>query len=295
MTFPTPSSPSPHAQRPLVIMACAASVLGSLRNGIAIAQESQLHGLDVDVRSSWLMPTNLSVTDLATPHNVAIRSIWLPERVDGWQAARRRERIETFLRAAAERNGQMNLILPRVTTDAESTSLNGFVRTLRRDVSRRLQITLAINAAALMRNADHLDRINAIRRAVEEWDYQVALDLTGDLSVRWETEAVIAKLGARLAVVRIDPWLLADGRPDVTPRGRLAARTIAMLVDQGYHGMIAVHADAPGWTGRTDVTASATLARALRDDIMQRSVRNITMLRDVPTEQKDPTRDLPER
>jgi hypothetical protein len=65
-----------------------------------------------------------------------------------------------------------------------------------------------------------------MRRIAEEWDFGIALDLSGRFDPTWEAEAAIARLGNRLKLLRLSaaaPSRSAVGRDRVACRALHAA------------------------------------------------------------------------
>lgn len=129
------------------------------------------------------------------------------------------------------------MVTPRAT--AENVPLNA----LAHEQAKAFGIRLALEVRAdtlLDERGPHLTRVANIRRFAEEWDLDVALDLgSGDLA-GWETEAALMRLFPRLTLVRIGPMHGPGGKHAVTPGASVAMRTVKMLADQAFGGLISV-------------------------------------------------------
>jgi hypothetical protein len=107
---------------------------------------------------------------------------------------------------------------------------------------------------------DHLARLALLRHMAAEWEFDLALDLTGPLDETWEAEAAIGRLGGRLALIRLGaPY---DAHPD-SARWRMTRRVVAAALDAGFSGTFALCPRVSLWwlAGRPDV------ALLLRDGI----------------------------
>jgi hypothetical protein len=115
----------------------------------------------------------------------------------------------------------------------------------------RLPESTRIALATRPRNPDggrgHLSRLSLLRSVAEEWDFDLALDLSGPVDWLWEAEAAVLRLGPRLRLIRVtcpSPAL------DTHIRSRLTQRTIAAAVDSAFDGVIAVVVPLPFWRWR---------------------------------------------
>lgn len=283
------------ASRPTVVLGGNAGWLGSTRVALATASLGAFHAIDLDLRSTWLPPSWTRITPVAEREIIRVRSVWLPEVVKGFAEHQRSHRLEEFLRHGQGELGLRELIVPRLLPERAS----GFnVSRHARDFTKRsngvVRLVIGIRAETLIRSANHLDRIMSIRRAVEEWDLEIALDLTGTVSPRWESEAAIAKVLPRLSVVRIESWLKPDGTIDTSPRGQLAARTIAMLSDQKYTGIISLYPVTSTLLIRPTVASMAAMAELLYRDIQNRYARSSSIpTLDSPVPYPHPSADRP--
>ncbi len=299
MTAPLPSEPViASAPRPTIVLAGAAGALGSVRETLRTAAHGPFYAVDLDVRQSWWQPSWRSVSAIASRETVRVRSIWLPEHISGIAFEGRSRRLDDFLRHGRDEFGLRELIVPRLTSETQGFNVSRLARDLSKRTNGAVRLAIGIRAETLIREPDHLDRISAIRRAVEEWDLDIALDLTGDVSSRWEAEAVVARILPRLALVRLNPWLRMDGVPDSGIAGHLAGRTIAMLMDQGYSGIISLHPFTAAWPNRVSTPAALAIAELLQEDVLSRHARMSAALRisteaPFPHPSPDrPTRDL---
>lgn len=266
----TPQSRTPNAGRPTIVLGGVPSALGSVTNALAVSQLGPFYALDLDLRNGWIPPVWRQIASRNEQSTVRMRSLWLPATLTGFRVDQRHARITELIAHGRDQLGLREIIMPRLTADASQLNLTSEVRTLAKSSNGVIRIAIGIRAASIMRHADHLDRIAAIRRTVEEWEYGVALDLTGDIPTGWEAEAAVARLIHRLAVVRLEPWLLPGGQPNLSPAGQLAARTLVMLADQGYSGIISLQTIGGSLIERTRIGHAAAHSQLLYDDAMRR-------------------------
>ncbi len=136
---------------------------------------------------------------------------------------------------------------------------------LRRLVPSKTQIAIGLRSRDLEGTRDHLFALAALRRYAEEWDFQLALDVSGRIDPAWEVEAALMRLLPRLALVRLR-WPLcphAQHGPDCT-----TARTVATLKDLRFTGNIAIVPSVgmwQRWWGPAIAEATRVSAGALRE------------------------------
>ena len=261
---------TPANGRPTIVLGGSVSTLGSAANALAVGHAGPFYALDLDLRDAWLPPAWDQIASRHAQSTIRLRSLWLPATLTGFNIDRRHTRISELLAHGRDDLGLRELIVPRLSAETPGVNLAAEARAFTKASNGVVRIAIGIRAASLMRHADHLDRLAAVRRTIEEWDLAVALDLTGDIPTGWEAEAAIARLVLRMSLVRLEPWLLPTGQPNLTPAGQLAARSLAMLADQGYAGIISLHAIGGGVLDRTRVGRAAALSQLLYDDALRR-------------------------
>jgi hypothetical protein len=131
-------------------------------------------------------------------------------------------------------------------------------------VEDRDGVRIAISLMAENREGTraHLDRISTLRHIAEEWDLDLALDLTGAIDPRWEAEAAILRMGERLTVVRLtpptdDPRKSSYGRP----KDQMVHRVISTLVDTNFAGILSLRTRLPWWNWSDPAGVSAEVVR----------------------------------
>lgn len=229
------STPRPSFRRPTILVGSDATLLGRPTVDADDASSSGLYGIDLDLRHAWRPPGDADIERLG---GIRVRSAWLPTRYGGMAIDQREHRLRSFLTQAATRHGLRTLVItPRATS--ENVALNVLAHEQAKAFGIRL--ALEVRAEALLdERGPHLTRVANIRRFAEEWDLDIALDLgSGDLA-GWETEAALMRLFPRLALVRIGPMHGPGGQHAVTPGASVSMRTVKMLADQAFGGLISV-------------------------------------------------------
>jgi hypothetical protein len=209
------------------------AAFGSLSRALAEAQAHQFFALDVDTRTTW-MPTPVPQAGV-----VRVRSAWVPGSIDGWLATRRRARLEAFLDHAAREMGLRTIVLPR---SAEVRSGATLARELRARFGPQTQsgirFALGVRGSLVPRGHDQLSQLSALRHQAEEWDFDLALDLAGEVPHYLEAEAAVLRLLPRLALVRVPSWVSPSG--ELNTGDPISRRVVAILADQGYAGTISI-------------------------------------------------------
>jgi hypothetical protein len=187
-------------------------------------------------------------------------SAWLGETLPG--SARYLCERATFIVPLDRLNGG------RKSQAFDSTAMNE----LRRAVPEASSIAVAINPVNHEGTRSHLDRISALRHMAEEWDVDIALDLTGDVDARWEAEAAMLRLGDRLKVVRLVPPSFDRafvGHDSLHVREVSVARVLAAIADFGFGPTLSIKVGVPFWdwanpiaiAERCAIARNATIAR----------------------------------
>lgn len=236
-----PKETPPLGGRPTVLYGGEATRLGSLGGLIQSASAHEFYSVDIDLRSSWLAPSWLAVASQLSRHMIRVRSVWLPGMLAGPLVNQRTDRLMEFLRGCRRDHGLRTIVIPRAAHIRRGSSLGPLIRQFASDRTGPVpRVAVGVRAIDLGAERGHLDHLRSIRRLAEEWDLDVALDLTGRVPRDWEAEAAIMRLLPRLALVRIAPES-REGlyRTSVGTRS-MAARSIAILADQGYTGPISV-------------------------------------------------------
>ncbi len=232
----SPSSFQPNG-RPTIVTGVCPTITGSLSNAFVRARDHQFFALDIDLRSTWLPPSG--VPDAPGIDVVRIRSIWVPSSVDGWAASRRMDRLTAFLNQSADSMGLRTIVLPRMAESGTGTQIGAVLRK-RLDPAARsaVRFAIGIRGSRIQRGHDQLVQLTSLRHTAEEWDLDLALDLSGDVPHYLEAEAAVLRLLPRLSLVRIPTWVSRAG--ELSTDDPISRRVIAILADQGYAGAISI-------------------------------------------------------
>ena len=237
MLPPSPLQPNGPSGRPTIVTGVCPTVAGSLVNAFAGARDHQFYALDVDLRSSWMPPATIPVapgTDV-----IRIRSVWVPDRIDGWLDAKRMGRMMSFLTAAAGSMSLRTIILPRSAESGAGSTMGANLRKqLDPAIQNSVRFAIGIRGSRIHRGHDQLVQLTALRHMAEEWDLDLALDLAGDVPHYLEAEAAVLRLLPRLTMVRIPTWVSRTG--ELSTDDPISRRVVAILADQGYAGAISI-------------------------------------------------------
>lgn len=250
-----------HSLMPRVTLSIGASRWSGPPSRVPAAIAADLDGLDLHLRrrsSSWSAPA-------ASGRALAIHAIWAPSTPSGARA-----NIDQLLSVSRElgttsRGAALVLDGDRALTQGdERRATIEAVERLRRHLPTQTPVLVSISAKRLEGGRDHLRHLTGIRRLTEEWDFGVALDLSGPIDETWEAEAAITRLMPRLWLLRVGTL---DGRGRAFGRPTLTARALAAAADCGFGGIIALAPALPfwnSWRSRALVRAYSTAAERIR-------------------------------
>jgi hypothetical protein len=234
-----------------------------------IAAVASVDGVDVDVTSplrAWLA----SCFGAAERPYVPVRSIWVP--IDGLRSPRNRRLIDTLASHQPDAPPRVIAVLPN----------SGSVRDLARvfdptwSALASCQIAIGLAATGLKGGRPHLVQLGGIRRFAEEWDLAIAVDLAGRFDPTWEAEAAVARLGDRLAILRLSAT--APSRAAVG-RDRVACRALHAAIDRAPSLDVALSAPTPVPFPATPRAAAHAAQRAI-DYIAERATLHAQALRE---------------
>ncbi len=242
MSSRTRNNDNPHAGgRPTVIYGGEATWLGSLGGQIPAASEHEFYGVDIDLRSTWMAPSWSAVATNLSRHIIRVRSVWIAGMLSGPLVSQRTERLLDFLRGCRGEHGLRTIVIPRAAHIRRGSSLGPHIRQFTAERAGTVpRVAVGIRAADLGAERGHLDHLRSIRHLAEEWDLDVALDLTGRVSRDWEAEAAIIRLLPRLTLVRLTPESGSRHVRHPIAGRSITTRSVAILADQGYTGAISV-------------------------------------------------------
>lgn len=262
--------------RPTILLGARASRLGTMNGIVRDMSEQRFFAADLDLRSVWIAPSWTHLAADASRSMVRVRSAWIAGVIAGPASGLRLLRMTTLLRGCKDDLGLRTIVIPRAAHLRRGSSIGPSIKEIVSDRTKTsARIAVGIRAVDFADDRRHLDQLVATRRMAEEWDLDIALDLTGNVSLSWEAEAAIIRLMPRLTLVRLHSWIAGDGSGPSQVRQAIALRTIAMLADQGYAGSISLlPAPAPWWSMTATVgSGPETLARELILDRYDRQSR----------------------
>ncbi len=185
------------------------------------------------------------MADLVADHGLPVRSLWVP-----WVGMAGTRRWVTQAAAAATTAGLVDAstIVTRLPNrpgePLSRTAVSGLTAALRGMLPSETHVVVALGGGQLEGGRSHLAQLTVLRRLAEEWDFGIALDLVGRLDPRWEAEAAVARLGARLTLLRVPALSSGSG---LDSRSRIVARTIASALDAGRPDVFALVPAPGGW------------------------------------------------
>lgn len=250
----------PQPLPPLVSLATGAAFL-RLSTLFRVARDAGADGIELDL-SGRPLPDPQQLVAVAKRHGVPVRSVWVPRSSlwTGWRSLRGLEAAAALARAA----GAGSLIVE--SPMAGDGSVPRIAITARVEAARLLlrpgtRVVVALRHRHLEGGRRHLVQMTTLRRLAEEWEFDVALDLTGALDARWEAEAAVSRLGARLTMIRL-PTDVAAG--SARSANRAAVRALAAAIDGGHPAQFAVVPAVPFWQSGHVPALARTYADAKR-------------------------------
>jgi hypothetical protein len=227
------------AKRPTILAGAGTSPFGSLGRTLRAAETLQFFAVDLDLRQAWLMPSATSLGRAGDQGIVRIRSAWIPGSITGPRHDARTAGLWSGLVHAATHLGLRTVIVPHRAEVIRGDWLGSESRRVFRESNLGLvRHAIGIRGAAIQRGHEQLRQLQMLRHTAEEWDLDLALDLTGDVPHYLEAEAAILRLISRLTVVRIPSWVSANG--ELNTADPISRRVISILADQGYAGTISI-------------------------------------------------------
>lgn len=257
--------------RPIVLFGGEATWFGSMGGIIESASEHEFYSVDVDLRSSWMAPSWAAIGPRLARTMIRIRSVWIPGMLSGAMSIQRTDRLMEFLAGSRNDLGLRTIVIPRAAHIRRGSSMGPPIRELASDRSgANLRIAVGIRAIDLASERDHLEHLLSIRHLAEEWDLDVALDLTGHVPRDWEAEAAIIRLLPRLALIRMSPVIGEGVNPRSITTQSIAARSVAILADQGYSGSISLAPAARPFRSRFVARGPGVSEMMARDAVLDR-------------------------
>ena len=232
---------------PPVSLSTRASTALRLRTFFRVAAEAGVDGIDLDLSGPVGRVTPAAVAGLVDASGVPINSVWVSRVLPGPWARRRSDEAARLAAAVARAAPAPTLIVdarPRGGAEFSRSALAEIAGTVRDWAGDGVRVAIALRPHHLAGGRAHLAHVAILRRLIEEWDLDLALDLLGPVDPQWEVEAAVSRLLPRLAVVRLGPVPVPA---PASRRGRLAARALLAALDAGFGGTLAVAPSLPAW------------------------------------------------
>lgn len=243
----------------------------------AAIAEARLQGIDLDLTTPlrrWRLARQVLGKDAISD----IRSIWLPS--SGFQGDQRVSRFVTIWEGAQDGEA-VTLIVPAqgsLSSPMSSRQVQQAI-TLQREAPTAARVALAIHPRNPDGGRSHLIHLSALRAVAEEWDLELALDLTGHVDWLWEAEAAMYRMMPRLSLIRLTFPL---PRLDAHVRTRMTKRVLAAAIDGGFAGAIALSVPLAMWRWRNE-RALASIAASAAGQLAERfGISAQYMSRDLP-------------
>lgn len=230
---------------PSLIFSTRAGRLSRLQTLLRAARDAGADGVDLDLSGRLVRPSPHAIAELVADQGLPVQSLWVPTRGRG--GARCWASQASAAAATARLVGASALVVRLPTHPGEPlsrTALTGSTEALRGMIPSETRVVVAVGGGHLVGGRSHLAQLSVLRRLAEEWDFEIALDLFDRLDPRWEAEAAVTRLGARLTLLRVPAPSL--GRTfDV--RSRIVTRTVASALDAGRPAIFALVPAPGGW------------------------------------------------
>jgi hypothetical protein len=261
---------NPGSPRPRFAVSSRSTPLLGCDDLVRVADAAAVDGVDLDLTGSSLRKHFAHVDRL--PGLEGVLSLWLPSSSE--------------FSAGSSVNGGIPEGSVVVVDEERGSTPNGKVQLAAATRMRELlpgstRVALAVRPRNPDAGRAHLTRLTFLRNVAEEWDLDLALDLSGPVDWLWEAEAAVFRLAPRLRLLRI---VFPLPTLDAQTRSRLTQRTIAASIDASFDGLIAVVCPMPCWRWRS----AAALERSTRFAVERLGSR----FGIVPTR---PQRDVPQR
>jgi hypothetical protein len=254
---------------PRVAISTRSSPLLSLPKWREVCEHAGINAVDLDIASPVrrrLALRGLNRDSLAIP---AIQSVWIGH--------------ECPAPLAGLMSSDSMLILPQTSIQGGRKSKTVEPKTLddvRSKFSEQIRVAISLEPINHEGTRTHLDRISAIRHVAEEWDFDIALDLTGPIDHRWEAEAAVLRLGERLRLIRLTPpafyrarfWQDSTHLRDVT-----VSRVLSALADFGFATTLSFKLRTSFWNWSNPVAIADEMSLALAATLAKFQVQSTSI------------------
>lgn len=227
------------SRRPTILAGTATSILGSPGSSLRAAEALQFFAIDLDLRSTVRMPQAGALGADRPDNLIRVKSVWIPGSIHGPMSSQRTDALWSLLDRSAQSLGLRTIVIPHSNEVTRGDWLGAESRRRLRETQRDfIRHAIGIRGSSIYRGHDQLSQLQMIRHSSEEWDLDIALDLTGDVPHYLEAEAAIMRLLPRLTLVRIPSWVSSTG--ELNTNDPISRRVVAILADQGFSGTISI-------------------------------------------------------
>jgi len=227
--------------------------------------------VDADRRFIGLQPRQ--ILHHARSFRADVASVWLPVRSRFGGPLSERDR-QVLIDSAVDAAAPLVVRLPRNEIGRLTrTTVTNLTDSLQQIVPPTTRVTVAVPTAWLVGGRPHLVQLTALRRICEEWDIDIALDLTGPIDPQWEAEAAVLRIGSRLRIVRIAALPVTANSTD--SQARLTDRALIPALESGSLASVSLSPPIrPLLSARESVLVKTITA--LADAVVARSRRVIS-------------------
>lgn len=248
------------------------SIMGSPGASLRAAEALQFFALDLDLRSSFRIPSAHALGADQPDNLIRVKSIWIPGSITGPLSSQRTDALWALLDKGARSLGLRTIVIPHSSEVTRGAWLGAESRRRSRETQRDyIRHAIGIRGSSINRGHDQLSQLQMIRHSSEEWDLDIALDLTGDVPHYLEAEAAIMRLLPRLTLVRIPSWVLSTG--ELNTNDPISRRVVSILADQGFSGTISIVPTRSPWQLPWAATAPTSSEEWTRTMIMDMYTR----------------------
>ena len=247
---------------PQLVLSTSVSRLRPLSCLASAAADAGMDGLDLDLGGRRFAPRSGVTLARAASLGAPVRAVWLPPAAvtGGWRAAAWRA---ATVELAAGGGGRVVVRLPNAASYVGRVQVTAVTEPLRHLIGSQGRVAVCLPSRWLVGGRAHLVQLGSLRRLAEEWDFDLALDLTGTIDPQWEAEAAVLRLGRRVVLLRVAAMPSAQA---TDARGRLTARALVPALESGMVETIVLAPSVAPWhlTRAGIAAAAADIASQVR-------------------------------
>lgn len=220
-----------HLQTPQLMISTRSAHVGRLTTLLQASQDAGLLLMELDIERRFIGLHPRQILHHAQSSRTDVASVWLPARSRFGGPLSERDR-KILIDSAVDAAAPLVVRLPRNEIGRVTlTTVTNLTEPIQQLVPPTTRVTVAVPTAWLVGGRPHLVQLTALRRICEEWDIDIALDLTGPIDPQWEAEAAVLRIGSRLRIVRIAALPVTANTTD--SQARLTARALIPALESG--------------------------------------------------------------